>query len=120
MLSRAARKAHGGVSGELLGELAAVKEVVEQTLQKVRDWSQMFRPAVLDDFGLEQTLEWYGTQFARQTGIKVHFDGKLRSEVYPPEDSIHVYRIVQEALNNVARHARVQEAWAASVSRTQR
>jgi signal transduction histidine kinase len=71
----------------------------------------MFRPAVLDDFGLEQTLEWFAGQFSRQAGVKVHFEGKLGNGFFPPDDAIHVYRIVQEALSNVARHAKAQEAW---------
>jgi signal transduction histidine kinase len=92
-------------------ELRAVQEVVGGTLEKVRDQSQMFRPAVLDDFGLGQTLEWFVEQFSRQAGIKVHFEGKLQDVLFPPEEAIHVYRIVQEALSNVARHSRAREAW---------
>jgi signal transduction histidine kinase len=110
MLSRAGRRASSSDSA-WVQELEAVKKVVEDTLQNVRDRSQMFRPAVLDDFGLEQTLEWFVGQFSRQAGIQVHFRGKLRDGFFPPEDAIHLYRIVQEALNNVARHSGAREAW---------
>jgi signal transduction histidine kinase len=71
----------------------------------------MFRPAILDDFGLRQTLEWFVAQFSRQTGIEVHFQAQLTDGFVPPEAAIHLYRIVQEALNNVARHSRAREAW---------
>jgi signal transduction histidine kinase len=113
MLSRAGKRAGGGDSsrdGLLVEELHAVQKIVQDTLETVRDQSQMFRPAILDDFGLEQTLEWFVKQFSRQAGITVRFEAELRDGVFPPEDAIHLYRIVQEALNNVARHAQAQEA----------
>lgn len=91
-------------------EVEKVKGIVEETLGNVRDTSQMFRPAILDDFGLEKTLEWFIEQFSRQTGIQVQFEHELADGFFPSEDAIHVYRIVQEALNNVARHARAKEA----------
>jgi signal transduction histidine kinase len=92
-------------------DVKAVKKIVEDTLQLVRSESQIFRPAILDDFGLGQTLEWFVEQFARQTGIQVHYKGKLSDGFFLPEDAIHVYRIVQEALSNVARHSGAKEAW---------
>jgi signal transduction histidine kinase len=110
MLSRAGRKALDQ-DPLLIQDLEAVKTVVEETLQKVRDQSQMLRPAILDDFGLAQTLEWFVQQFSRQAGLTVHFDGRLKDGFSAPEEAIHVYRIVQEALNNVARHSNAREAW---------
>jgi signal transduction histidine kinase len=92
-------------------DVKAVKKIVEDTLQSVRSESQIFRPAILDDFGLAQTLEWFVDQFSRQTGILVHYKGKLSDGFFLPEDAIHLYRIVQEALNNVARHSGAKEAW---------
>ncbi|HUX09901.1 MAG TPA: sensor histidine kinase [Terriglobia bacterium] len=110
MLNRAGRKAHNP-DPALLADLEYVKKIVEETLEKVRDQSQMFRPGVLDDFGLDQTLEWFTRQFSRQAGITVHFSGQLAANHFPSEEAIHVYRIVQEALNNAARHSRATEAW---------
>jgi signal transduction histidine kinase len=92
-------------------DVQQVKKIVEDTLQTVRDRSQVFRPAILDDFGLEQTLEWFIEQFSRQTGIDVHFQREMLDGFFPGENAIHLYRIVQEALNNVARHSKAQEAW---------
>jgi len=90
--------------------LQAVQKIAQETLQTVRDQSQMFRPAIQDDFGLEQTLEWFVKQFSRQAGINVRLKAELRDGSFPAEDAIHLYRIVQEALSNVARHAKAQEA----------
>jgi signal transduction histidine kinase len=110
MLSRAGQK---GLEKDSLfvQDVEHVKKIVEDTLQNVRDSSQIFRPAILDDFGLDQTLEWFALQFTRQTGIDVHFEGRRSDEFFPAEDAIHVYRIVQEALANVARHSGADEAW---------
>jgi signal transduction histidine kinase len=109
MLRRAGQKG-AGTDPAFNEDLQAVKNVVEETLQKVRDQSQIFRPAILDDFGLVQTLDWFAKQFSRQARIAVRFESNLDGELFAPEDAIHLYRIVQEALNNVARHARASEA----------
>lgn len=110
MLGRAGQK---GLDKDsvFVQDVQKVKKIVEDTLQTVRDSSQIFRPAILDDFGLEQTLEWFTKQFSRQTGVKVHFQGEMIDSFFPGEDAIHLYRIVQEALNNIARHSKAQEAW---------
>jgi signal transduction histidine kinase len=110
MLGRAGQKALDK-DPVFVQDVGAVKKIVEDTLQSVRDESQIFRPAILDDFGLQQTLEWFAEQFSRQTGVKVHYRGKLPDGFFPPEAAIHVYRIVQEGLSNVARHSSAREAW---------
>jgi signal transduction histidine kinase len=110
MLGRLERK-NAGEDSELLKDLKTVKQIVEDTLQNIRDRSQMFRPAILDDFGLDQSLEWFVGQFSKQTGIEVHFEGGISHGFFPREDAIHIYRIVQESLSNVARHAQAHSAW---------
>jgi signal transduction histidine kinase len=110
MLGRAGQKAPDS-EPVFLQEVRAAKKIVEDTLQSVRDESQIFRPAILDDFGLQQTLEWFAEQFSRQAGVQVHYRGKLADGLFPPEAAIHIYRIVQEALSNVARHSGAREAW---------
>jgi signal transduction histidine kinase len=110
MLGRAGQKALDK-DPVFVQDVQSVKKIVEEALQTVRDESQIFRPAILDDFGLSQTLVWFVEQFTRQTGIQVHYAGKISDGFFPPEDSVHLYRIVQEALNNVARHSGAREAW---------
>lgn len=79
--------------------------LVEQTTERVRDVMADLRPPVLDDYGLVTALHWYGEQFARRTDIAVVVDG----EEFIPRLAMHVenalFRIVQEALTNVAKHA---------------
>jgi len=115
-LGRAGQKA-GDSEPVFVQDVRATKKIVEETLQSVRDGSQIFRPAILDDFGLDQTLGWFTEQFTRQTGVQVHYTGKLSDGLFPPEAAIHLYRIVQEALSNVARHSGAPEAWVTLVEK---
>ncbi|MDX2153791.1 MAG: ATP-binding protein [Bryobacteraceae bacterium] len=109
ILSRAEKKGLPEDS-PLRRDLREVREVAQQTLEKLRSVSQTLHPNVLDDFGMEKTLEWYVGQFERQTGLRVRYERQGDAPPVPDEIAIHVYRIVQESLNNVARHAGVKEA----------
>ena len=108
MLRRAGKRA--SADPVLIQQIEEVKQVTAETLQRIREQSQMFRPAVLDDFGLEQTLEWLAGVFGKQSGMPVHFRWNGAESALPPEVSIHVYRVVQEALNNIMRHSDACEA----------
>jgi signal transduction histidine kinase len=110
MLRRTSQKAPDEDSA-LVKDVQTVKGIVEDTLQNIRDRSQMFRPAILDDFGLETALKWFVEQFSRQTDVQIYLETELSDGFFAPEDAIHVYRIVQEALSNVARHSQAHEAW---------
>src|SRR6516164_1540743 len=110
MLRRTGQKAPNEDS-PLVKDVQTVKSIVEDTLRNIRDRSQMFRPAILDDFGLEPALKWFVEQFSRQTDVRVHLETDLTDNFFDPEGAIHVYRIVQEALPNVARHSHAHEAW---------
>jgi signal transduction histidine kinase len=64
------------------------------------------RPPMLDDYGLLPALQWYANEFSGRTGIQVNVEGDERIERLPQSSEISLFRIVQEALNNVAKHAR--------------
>jgi signal transduction histidine kinase len=86
------------------------RSIAEQTLQGVRDLSQFLHPSMLDDFGLPDTLAAYVRSFSTRSGIRAELthsglDGRLPAEV-----EVAVYRIVQEALSNVARHSGASRA----------
>jgi signal transduction histidine kinase len=78
-------------------------------LERVRKLSLDLRPPMLDDMGLIPTLEWQLKRFTKQTGIRVHFQHSNLNCRFPSELETAVFRIVQEALTNVARHAGVRE-----------
>ena len=89
----------------LVADLEEVRGIAQQTLEKIRVQSRLLHPVILDDFGLEKALEWFVEQFGRQHGIDASFEARGPIGVVPPESTIHIYRIVQEALTNVGRHS---------------
>jgi len=108
MLRRAGTHAPEGSS--LRADLQEVLQTVQTTLESVRSLSQALHPVMLDEAGLESTLDWYIPNVERQTGIAISYE--KQGEPFPVDGSagVHVYRILQEALNNVARHSGAKEA----------
>jgi len=87
-------------------EAVRVRELVTQTLHDVRRLSVELRPKALDDFGLVPALQRLAQGFSEQTGIKVEVASTLGERRLPSEVETALYRIVQEALTNVVKHAR--------------
>ena len=87
------------------GEL---RELVVSTLQDVRRLAVELRPSALDDFGLVAALERLTSSFAEQSGIAVDFQTSLAGERLSGEVETALYRIVQESLTNVVKHARAR------------
>ncbi len=83
-----------------------LRELVRATLHDVRRLAVELRPKALDDFGLVAALERLTSSFAEQTGIHVDFQAVVPEERLPAEIETTLYRIVQEALTNVIKHAR--------------
>jgi signal transduction histidine kinase len=108
MVARAERKIQPEDS-PIRADLREVREIANQTLERARTMSQMLHPPVLDDYGLEKSIEWYLGQFGKQTGIQVNYEKLGTGPVIGDVIAIHVYRILQESLNNVVRHAQVNE-----------
>jgi signal transduction histidine kinase len=92
-------------------ELSEVREIAQSTLERLRSLSQALHPSILDDYGLEKALEWYVTQFGKQTGIVIRYEKQGSEPVVKSQEAIHVYRILQETLNNVVRHSKSSDAW---------
>jgi signal transduction histidine kinase len=109
MLSRAGNQAPAGSS--LREDLQEVREVAQSTLNNIRSLSQALHPVLLEEQGLESTLDWYIPTIERQTGLTLHYEKSGESFSVETGAGVHIYRIVQEALNNMVRHADVKEAW---------
>jgi signal transduction histidine kinase len=109
MLRRAGTHAPEGSS--LRADLHEVLETVQTTLESVRSLSQALHPVMLEEAGLESTLDWYIPTIERQTGIAISY--KKQGEPFRVDGgaAVHIYRVVQEALNNVARHSGAKEVW---------
>jgi signal transduction histidine kinase len=85
-----------------------LRELVVSTLQDVRRLAVELRPTALDDFGLVAALERLAGSFSEQTGISVDFQTALADDRLPAEVETALYRIVQESLTNVVKHARAR------------
>ena len=85
--------------------VAELREIVVSTLQDVRRLAVELRPTALDDFGLVAALERLASSFSEQSGIEVDFESALADERLPGEIETALYRIVQESLTNVVKHA---------------
>jgi signal transduction histidine kinase len=85
--------------------LAELRALVVATLQDVRRLAVELRPKALDDFGLVPTLERLTSTFEEQTGIATHLESRLPESRLPSEIETVLYRVVQEALTNVVKHA---------------
>ena len=92
----------GSVVPNPLGEARAM---TEHALQTVRNLSQLLHPPMLDDLGLVATLDWFVAGFSRRTGIATEFQHDEADARLVPELEMCLYRIVQEATTNIARHA---------------
>lgn len=106
MLRRAAAHAPDSTFRDQTHEASVM---VQGTLEKIRSLSQSLQPVILEEQGLVAAIEWHLAGFERHTGIAVVYQRPTVSFEMPAERAIHVYRILQEALNNVARHADVAE-----------
>ncbi len=89
---------------------ASMIELVDRTIASVRRISTDLRPAVLDGFGLVAAIEWQAEEFSRHTGIATKVEIETEDLSLDDESRTAVFRIFQEALTNVARHADADRA----------
>jgi len=87
------------------GRLGDAKSLSNQILTTMRQLSMDLRPTMLDDLGLIPTLRWYVQNFSNRLNIYSHFQAIGFEEKLPPQIETAFYRIIQEALNNIAKHA---------------
>ncbi len=89
-----------------------LRDLTAQTLEEVRRLSLDLRPAALDDLGLVAALDWFVSEYSRKVGIRTDFQAQDMDDVrLPHEAEATVYRVVQEALSNIARHSRATQVW---------
>ena len=98
---------------DLEGRGEASKRVAE-VLSQIRNVSELLRPRALDDLGLVPALRALVDDFGRRTRIAVTLDTD-DAQTWPPESAVTLYRVVQEALTNVARHSGAAHAWVSLV-----
>lgn len=89
---------------ETVSKIKKVSNLVGETIKTVQRLTSQLRPAIIDDLGLEATIEWYTKEFAQRTGIKVLLDIDSRLCI-TQETSLIIFRIMQESLTNISRHS---------------
>jgi len=94
--------ARGVIEPERLDDCS---RLVDQAIKDVREMSQLLRPTVLDDFGLDAALRSLAETFSQRTGIQVVYHSDIAGKRLRDQTETHLFRIAQEALTNVARHA---------------
>ena len=109
MLGRAEK--HTPEGSPLREELKEVRDVTQTTLDNVRSLSQALHPVMLDEEGLESTVDWYLATVEKQTGTDISYEKSGNPFPVSPSAGIHIYRVLQEALNNVTRHSGARQAW---------
>ena len=85
-----------------------VKRLNIDAMRAIRDLAMGLRPSMLDDLGLEAALEWQGREFSRHTGVPAVVQVNSALDELPESQRTCIYRVVQEALTNCARHAKAR------------
>jgi len=80
-------------------------QLLDQTIQTVRKIATELRPSILDDLGLLESLKWQSQEFSKKTGLPVDFDCETIESTITPDITIGLFRIFQESLTNITRHA---------------
>jgi len=109
MLGRAARQAPEGSA--LRADLREISVIVQTAIDNVRGLSQTLHPSILEELGLESTIQWYLTTVEKQLGLEAVYERTGTGVEVDDLTAIHVYRVLQEAMSNVARHAGTSRAW---------
>ena len=90
---------------EIAAKLKESIELINATVASVRKIATDLRPSILDDLGLLAALEWQGEEFEKRSGTRVEFSNKAGDFELKPDSVTAIFRIYQELLTNVARHA---------------
>ncbi len=109
MLGRAEKQTAAG--SPLRADLREVGEIAQTTLTNIRSLSQALHPSILDELGLDSAIDAYVGTVSRQLGLEIAYERRGTPVPVHTAVGIHVYRVLQEALNNVARHANTDRAW---------
>ena len=105
---------------DLIERLQRARKGAEETLEIIRRLSMLLRPSMLDDLGLSAALGWYTKQFSASTAIRVSLNDDGSADLLPDAEKTSLYRIVQEALTNCARHSEARSILIQLASEEQR
>lgn len=90
---------------EVLNKITKVTSLVTDTIKSVQRLTSQLRPEIIDDLGLDAAIKWYTKEFSQRSNIEIFLDMDSSLEINP-ENSLTLFRIMQESLTNIARHAK--------------
>jgi len=105
------KKLQGG-NGIVSEKMTGLLEMIDNAINTVRRISTDLRPGILDDFGLQAAMEWQAGEFSKRTGIACGFKATFQTDISDKNITIALFRIFQESLTNVARHAQAKNVYA--------
>jgi signal transduction histidine kinase len=109
--------AKAGEDGAFRQGLQNIRMLAENCVNEARNMAPLLRPSMLEDLGLVAVLEWQAREVSKRTGMLVDLVEENVSDALPKQYEARVYRIVQEALNNCARHAYAKNVRVISIRR---
>jgi signal transduction histidine kinase len=89
----------------VVSRLKSIRDLAQRGVAETRNMALLLRPSMLDDFGLVPALHWQARETAKRSGLRVQVNASEMDQDLPEEHKTCIYRVVQEALNNVLRHA---------------
>jgi two-component system sensor histidine kinase UhpB len=95
-------------NAEVRAACKRLSSIVDNLIMGIRNVCVDLHPALLEEAGLFPTLEWYFERFAAQTGLECSWRTRRQEPILDNEKAMHIFRIIQEALTNAARHARAK------------
>jgi PAS domain S-box-containing protein len=104
-LSWMAKRLDSPATDQVRQKLRVTMGLLDETIQTVRRIATDLRPSILDDLGLIAAIEWQSQEFEKRAGIRTVFQSTVAEMDFPPDIAIGMFRICQESLTNVARHA---------------
>ena len=105
LLMEAGNAAASAPPAQVRQHVESIKRLAEASVNIIRNMTLLLRPSMLDDFGLVPALEWQARELSKRTGIRVHVAAADSAGELPDALRTCIYRVVQEALHNCARHA---------------
>jgi signal transduction histidine kinase len=95
-------------SADVRRHVESIKKLAEASVAIIRNMTLLLRPSMLDDFGLVPALEWQAREVSKRTGLRVHVAAEDAADELPDNLRTCIYRVVQEALHNCARHSQAR------------
>lgn len=99
-----------GLSTSARDRLADTRSLASEAIEEVRELSRLLRPRMLDELGLSPTLTWYARTFGKRTGLQIELDNRCHESALSWEIETLIFRVTQEALNNVVKHSGADRA----------